>query len=85
MPKKLWFKAKRYGWGWYPSSWEGWLVLFVYCVFLFLNFRRIDAFSHSASDTLRPYFIQLLFATAVLVAIAYVKGEPPRWRWGKKG
>ena len=24
MPQKLWFKAKLYGWGWYPCSWEGW-------------------------------------------------------------
>ena len=29
---KLWFKAKRYGWGWTPSAWQGWMVLLVYLV-----------------------------------------------------
>ncbi|MCX6717702.1 MAG: hypothetical protein NTU76_03445 [Candidatus Taylorbacteria bacterium] len=24
---KLWFKRKTYGWGWVPSSWEGWFVV----------------------------------------------------------
>ena len=28
--KKLWFKAKNYGWGWYPASREGWLVTGAY-------------------------------------------------------
>jgi predicted GH43/DUF377 family glycosyl hydrolase len=23
----FWFRAKEYGWGWYPATWEGWLVL----------------------------------------------------------
>jgi hypothetical protein len=27
-PEKLWFRAKRYGWGWTPTSWQGWLVMF---------------------------------------------------------
>lgn len=26
---KLWFKAKNYGWGWYPVTWEGWTVTII--------------------------------------------------------
>ena len=34
--KKAWFGPKRYlGWGWTPTSWEGWLVIGVFVV-LFL-------------------------------------------------
>ncbi len=28
--QKYWFKAKEYGWGWYPSSRQGWLVMLVW-------------------------------------------------------
>ena len=26
MSKGPWFRAKRFGWGWTPITWEGWLV-----------------------------------------------------------
>ena len=25
--KQLWFRAKSYGWGWTPITWQGWAVL----------------------------------------------------------
>ena len=28
--KQLWFKAKTYGYGWYPVTWQGWLVILIY-------------------------------------------------------
>ena len=27
---KLWFRSRRYGWGWEPASIEGWLVLLAF-------------------------------------------------------
>ncbi len=30
MSDKLWFKAKKFGWGWTPCSWEGWTVTGLY-------------------------------------------------------
>jgi len=41
---KLWFKAKRYGWGWTPACWQGWLVLGVYFAVLIApsNMRTCD-------------------------------------------
>ena len=29
---RLWFRAKRYGWGWTPASVEGWLVMAAFMV-----------------------------------------------------
>lgn len=29
-PKGYWFKAKLYGWGWTPVTWQGWCVILVY-------------------------------------------------------
>jgi hypothetical protein len=84
MTKKLWFRAKRYGWGWAPCSLEGWLCIVAYTIFLVWNFLRLDKVSHSNSDTLRPFVIQMLLATVILIVIAYYKGEKPGWRWRDK-
>ena len=36
--RDIWFPAKRYGWGWgFPIAWQGWVVLLVYLVLLFLG------------------------------------------------
>ncbi len=74
-----WFPAKRYGWGWgLPSRWQGWVVFIGYFLLLGLGVfflppeRRPLAFLAYASV--------LSFA---LVGVAWLKGEPPRWRWGK--
>ncbi len=81
---KIWFSAKRYGWGWVPKSWEGWLVLGIYLAGAAKYSILIDQGSHSGSDTLigiAPFFI---FWTGLLLVICYVKGETPGWRWGGK-
>ena len=78
MKKYLWFKAKNYGWGWYPCSWEGWVVLLLYIVGL------IGSSPNSESGTLFPFFIQTTVLTIFLIIICYKTGEKPEWRWGKK-
>ncbi len=80
--KLIWFKAKRYGYGWYPATWQGWLVILIYIVLITLDALRIDALSHSVSDTLINWIPDTALLTALLIAICYWKGEPPRWRWG---
>lgn len=82
--KKLWFKAKNYGWGWYPASWEGWLVLFVYLALTLWMFRKADAGSHSGSDTLIGISVPFALLTAALLVLCWRTGEKPEWRWGKK-
>jgi hypothetical protein len=76
--KKIWFEAKRYGWGWgLATCWQGWLV---YLVFVVL-------FAGAAFALLpkRPMKFDLAAVTlaALLIAICWWKGEKPRWRWGK--
>ena len=82
--KKYWFRAKRYGWGWYPVTWQGWLVTAIFITLEYLNFLRIDAGSHSASDTMRPFLVETFLMALVFIYIGYKTGEPPRWRWGEK-
>ena len=40
--KKLWFRAKCYGWGWYPCSWEGWLVILIWAIFFTLSMVKLN-------------------------------------------
>ncbi len=75
MASKLWFKRKSYGWGWIPSSIEGWLVLLIYVVANVCIFRVVDLRSHSSSDTLINFAPKFLLITAGLYLICYVTSE----------
>ena len=82
--KKLWFRAKRYGWGWAPASWQGYFVLLLYIAAIIWNFFRIDSVSHSVSDTLINFVPETIVLTVFLMIICYLTGEKPEWRWGDK-
>jgi CHASE2 domain-containing sensor protein len=76
--KKVWFPAKTYGWGWgLPCAWQGWVVLAVWLMLLC-----------AGGVFLAPRHLGLFLVCTVALAIAMVlicllKGEKPRWRWGK--
>lgn len=76
---RYWFPAKRYGWGWGPPcTWQGWVVLGVWLIALFVGVRHL-------SPPVRhlPAFLGfVLLMTVALMAVCYLKGEPPKWRWG---
>lgn len=80
--KKLWFKAKNYGWGWYPVSWQGWLVIALYTMGLVPHIINASR-QHSGSDFLIGFSIPFVINTVFLLIICYARGEKPRWRWGK--
>ncbi len=83
MKRVLWFRAKRYGWGWEPCTWQGWAVMFAWTGLVILNFAVIDSHSHSSSDALLNAIPSTMIITAMLVVVCYYTGEKPRWRWGK--
>jgi len=79
-PRKYWFPAKRYGWGWgLPSTWQGWAVLLVYLALVLCGIPLLQ----STRGTL-VYFAYVLALTAVLVVVCWLTGERPRWRWGER-
>lgn len=84
MNRKVWFKAKEYGYGWYPATWQGWLVLMVFIVLVAANAYRINAETHSVSDMLLNFIPQTIVLTCILIFICYKTGEKAAWRWGKK-
>jgi hypothetical protein len=73
-----WFPAKRYGWGWgLPVSWQGWVVLATFGSLLGAGF-----FVFPPKQELAPFLVYAAVLCALLIAICWFKGEPPRWRWG---
>jgi len=71
--KKLWFKRRRYGWGWTPVTTEGWLVLLAYIVGMIV-------IANTVNNT--KVIIPFIVLTAVFIFILYKTGEKPRWTWG---
>jgi len=75
---KYWFPAKRYGWGWGPpTAWQGWLVLIV-----FFALVLIGAIVLLPGGGPAPFLLYTVALVAVLLAICWLKGERPTWRWG---
>jgi len=81
--ERQWFRAKSYGWGWTPSTWQGWVITFIYAaivaafalVFLRPNFGMAGWIEFGAA---------IVVASALLIGICYLTGEKPRWQWGDK-
>jgi hypothetical protein len=74
-----WFPAKRYGWGWgLPSRWQGWVVLIAFFALLLGGLAFFPPRSESVA-----YVVYAAVLSVVLVAICWITGEPPKWRWGK--
>ena len=81
---EYWFRAKRYGWGWYPSSWQGWVVTLVFVLVVYLTRMGLSALDVSPGELEILFFTTMLGHVLVLVGICYWKGERARWRWGGK-
>ena len=79
-PPKYWFPAKRYGWGWgLPISWQGWLVLAA-----FVGLMAGGTVLFPPRTQLVFYLLYVIVLCALLVAVCWRTGEPPRWRWGEE-
>jgi hypothetical protein len=76
--RRYWFPAKRYGWGWgLPCAWEGWLVLAA-----FVALVAAGAWLFPPRAVLDAYTAYVLVLGALFAGVCWLKGEPPRWRWG---
>ncbi|MAG52801.1 MAG: hypothetical protein CMH62_02460 [Nanoarchaeota archaeon] len=74
---KLWFKRKKYGWGWAPSSWEGWLLTLIFIILVVF----ISRYFLEKGQT-ENFIGSLIVLIALFILIAYKTGESPKWSWG---
>ena len=82
----FWFKRKVYGWGWFPVTWQGWLVVSGYVVAMVVGSWLI--LKDAPEDELGIEFAGFLALSSVLslglILIASRKGPKPKWQWGEK-
>lgn len=83
MQQKLWFKAKDYGWGWYPVTWQGWVATLVYILLLVGGITKIQENS-SIKDVFVDFLIPFILSSTLFFMLAWKTGERPTWRWGTK-
>lgn len=79
----IWFKRKKYGWGWTPVTWQGWATLILYIILMVWIF---NIFPLSEKIISKENFLPLALwfdTTVILVWISYKKGESPKWQWGE--
>ncbi len=74
---RCWFPAKHYRWGWgIRCTWQGWAVLVGCLLLVFGGIVLIDP-----QQRVLAYLLYVALLSALLIAICWSTGEPPRWRW----
>lgn len=84
---KYWFKPKRYGYGFFPVSWEGWLatILLVFVILLSGFSNSVFTESEISSQEAARFFLDILiFAGLATYFFEKKMKEPLKWRWGKR-
>ena len=84
--EKSWFKAKKFGWGWYPITWQGFLLTMVFAALYVLG---IGAYSRILSENQNSILIAtiililyFILITKLMFIIYTKKGEKAKWNWG---
>lgn len=74
-----WFKAKTYGWGWgVASTWQGWVTYAGYALLVTTSWLLFPP-----SRALGSFFACVAILSVALIGICFLKGEKPKWRWGR--
>lgn len=68
-----WFR--KYGLLCLPVTAMGWIVVLAFAAFTVFLFMDIDSRSHSASDTLRPFAVDLVLLFIVYSFIGFLTGR----------
>ena len=77
---EYWYKRRRYGYGFTPTSWQGWLMLGLMVLMLV-----IPAFFLGKSNTeiVIGYLIYVVVVLGGSLYVIFSKSPTPKWRWGK--
>ena len=76
--KRPWFKNKTYGYGWFPATWEGWLITVGFLIAIIGNSLTIK----NSEQALTVFLPETVLMVILLLVITYLTGEKPRWIWG---
>lgn len=83
---KYWFTPKKYGYGFSPISWEGWLMTLVLLGLITLSAYTNDFFTDEVMPQQGVRFILdlgIFCAIFFLIALPKTRGKL-KWSWGSK-
>jgi hypothetical protein len=80
---QYWFKLYRYGFGWYPASWKGWLITLIYALLIIYGAAFFQKHIVNRIDTLIAFSPVLILSTIMFLIIVIKTGEKTHWRRGK--
>jgi len=82
---KIWFRNKRYGVGYSPASWQGWLATIVAVALVTLDTVFTPTlFQDRMAGQLAAFGVACLLLGAFIMLCAARSDGPMRWRWGKR-
>lgn len=83
--KKYLMKRRRYGYGWIPVTWQGWLLIVLQLAIILVaaTFLPTKPVQPSTSELIR-FLVLVGCAIASLLIMSSFAGPRPKWRWGKK-
>ncbi len=81
---QLWFKGKTFGYGWTPTTWQGWLTIVVGVLPALIGALLMDSSETTSAQALLLYFIAVAIGVAFMIMVSYKKGPKPKWNWGRK-
>lgn len=84
--KEYWFKRRRYGIGWIPATWQGWLLTLAPLIVIFGGGMILTATSQSSSHLTGGggYIISVIIVVIICFLITLRKAPHLKWRWGPK-
>jgi hypothetical protein len=80
---RYWFKRKRYGYGWTPTTWQGWGVIIGYLAVVFGG-GEVVVKPNSTNTQAWLYLLSVLLASYLLITTIKDHAPTGKWRWGKK-
>jgi uncharacterized membrane-anchored protein len=81
---KYWFKRRRYGYGWMPVTWQGFLTVIIYISIAVAIAFLLEFVPESAIvQVMALYIIGLVILFNSLLKTVHQHGPKAKWRWGK--
>ena len=72
LTERPWFGPKRFGWGWTPVAWQGWLVVVAFLAAVVLSGFYLAGAARAAG---------VVALIVVLILVAWLTGDSPGSRW----